>query len=143
MKDKRERGATLLVSLIMLVILTLFVIAAINMSSVNLKIVGNVQTQKKLEADIQQAIEQVLSQGANFSLTPVQQTVTVNGTAVTIFAPTCKKAVVASGYSAVTGPVPEDSNWEVVATHTDAATGAKATLRQGIKIRLPPGNCPS
>ena len=41
----RQRGATLLVTLIMLVVLTLFAVTAFNLSSVNLKIVGNFQAQ--------------------------------------------------------------------------------------------------
>ena len=141
---KTQQGATLIVSLIMLVILTLFVIAGISMSSVNLKIVGNVQSQKTLEANTQQAIEQVLSSNAAFSLTPAEQTVTVNGVDVTVHAPACLKAVPATGYSALGTAIPEDTGWEVSAEAADDdLSGAQAQIKQGVKIRLPPGNCPS
>jgi hypothetical protein len=139
----RQRGATLLVSLIMLVILTLFVVSAIGMSSVNLKIVGNAQSQRTLENNAQQAIEQVLSSGAAFTLTPSGQTVTVNGTDVVVYAPTCAKSVVAPGYDLTQGPVPEDNHWEVVANVEDDVTGGEVTVKQSIRIRMPPENCPS
>ncbi|MDQ3197317.1 MAG: hypothetical protein M3Q32_13390, partial [Pseudomonadota bacterium] len=74
MTHYRQQGSTLLVSLIMLIILTLFVVTAINVSNVNLKIVGNVQSKKTLEANAQQAIEQVLSSSAAFNLAPTAQT---------------------------------------------------------------------
>lgn len=139
----RQEGAALLVSLVMLVILTLFVITAINMTSVNLKIVGNEQSRAAMEANAQQAIEQVISSGAAFNLAPAAQTVTVNGMVVSVRAPVCIKAVDAQGYSAVSGAAPEDTNWELLATVTDPMTGATATHKQGIRIRMPSGNCPS
>jgi type II secretory pathway pseudopilin PulG len=138
-----QRGAALLVSLIMLVILTLFVVSAISMSSMNLKIVGNAQSQRTLENNAQQAIEQVLSSGAAFTFTPSGQTVTVNDTDVAVYAPTCAKSVVAPGYDLTQGPVPDDNHWEVVANVEDDATGGKVTVKQAIRIRTPPENCPS
>ena len=143
MMFRTQRGATLLVSLIMLVILTLFVVSAIGMSSMNLKIVGNAQSQRTLENNAQQAIEQVLSSGAAFTFTPTSQTVTVNGTDVAVYAPTCAKSVVAPGYDLTQGPVPEDNHWEVVANVEDDVTGGEVTVKQSIKIRTPPENCPS
>lgn len=72
-----QRGATLLISLIMLVVLTLFAISAINLSTTNLSIVGNMQARMEVEAAGKQAIEQVLSSAANF-LTPVAQTINID-----------------------------------------------------------------
>jgi len=40
---KHQQGATLLVSLIILVVITMFAVTGINLSSVNLRIVGNAQ----------------------------------------------------------------------------------------------------
>jgi Tfp pilus assembly protein PilX len=140
---KRECGATLLVSLIMLVVLTLFVVSAIGMSNVNLKIVGNAQSQRTLENNAQQAIEQLLSTGSAFTITPSGQTVSVNGTDVTVYAPACAKSVTAPGYDLTQGPVPEDNHWEIVANVEDGLTGGEVTVRQGVKIRTPPNNCPS
>lgn len=70
----RQQGAALFVSLIMLVLITLFVLAAINMSTVNLRITANSQARAEAIAAAQQAIEQVASK--NFTTNP--QAVTVN-----------------------------------------------------------------
>ncbi len=67
---KDQRGATLLISLVMLVMLTLFAISAIKLSSTNLQIVGNMQSRMEAEAAGKQAIEQVMSSAANFLSPP-------------------------------------------------------------------------
>ena len=82
-----QRGATLLVSLIMLVVLTLFAVTGFNLSSVNLKIAGNFQQQRYLEASVQQAVEQFLSSPSGFALVPAGQTYTVNGFSVAVSTP--------------------------------------------------------
>jgi len=56
-----QRGATLVVALIMLVLLTLFAVSAMNTSIVNLKVVGNMQERSGALAATQQAIETVIS----------------------------------------------------------------------------------
>ena len=56
-----QRGATLLVALIMLVLLTLFAISAFNTGTANLKIVGNMQARSEALNVAQQAIETVIS----------------------------------------------------------------------------------
>jgi len=56
-----QGGATLLVSLIMLVMLTLFAISAMNTSTTNLKVVGNMQAQAEAQSAAQAAIEVAIS----------------------------------------------------------------------------------
>lgn len=63
--NNKQRGSTLLVALIMLVVLTLLVISAIRSSSTNLRIAGNMQTQEGGVAGAQQSIEAVIS-SSNF-----------------------------------------------------------------------------
>lgn len=147
----RQRGATLLVSLIMLVLLTLFAVSGFNLSSVNLRIVGNFQAQKSMEAVAQQAIEQVISTPTAFSLTPTAQTVCVNGAGpactggynVAVSAPVCNYWRTAKGYTKKIGVLtPQDNEWEVRAVVTDAMTGAQAAITQGITIRQLAGTCP-
>ena len=58
---QRQEGATLLVALIMLVMLTLFAISAMNTSTTNLKVVGNMQAQNEAAAAAQSAIEAAIS----------------------------------------------------------------------------------
>ena len=95
---QQQRGVTLLVGLIMLVVLTLLVLSAIRSSTTNLHIAGNMQMQEEANAAAQQAIEQVISR--NFTENPVASVITVDinndGTAdysVSIAQPVCTGSV--------------------------------------------------
>lgn len=61
-KKQKQKGATLLVGMIMLVVLTLLVVFAIRSGNTNLKIAGNMQSQAETSAATQQIIEQVIEQ---------------------------------------------------------------------------------
>jgi Tfp pilus assembly protein PilX len=58
---RRQRGTTLVVALIMLVLLTLFATSSLNTASTNLKVVGNMQERSEALNVSQQVIESVLS----------------------------------------------------------------------------------
>jgi Tfp pilus assembly protein PilX len=136
-----QRGATLLVSLIMLVLLTMFAVAGFNLSSVNLKIAGNFQQLRNVEMAAQQAIEQVISKADSFT-TPASQTITVNGIAVSVTVPVCYHSATAPEYELnYDTPAPQDNIWEFKATATDTLGGAKAAITQGVALRMLPGNC--
>lgn len=60
-KIRFQRGATLLIALIMLVLLTLFAVSALNTGTTNLKVVGNMQAKSEALNAAQEAIETVLS----------------------------------------------------------------------------------
>ena len=151
----RQRGATLLVTLIMLVVLTLFAITGFNLSSVNLKIIGNFQQQKFTEATVQMAIEQLLSSVGNFS--PPAALCLPSGAApsgtplacaaatdVLVERPRCNYSSSAKGYTKKIGELaPEDTHWEVRASFLDAATRASAAVVQGVSVRMLAGNCSS
>jgi Tfp pilus assembly protein PilX len=171
-RARRQRGSTLLITLIMLVVLTLFAITAIRTGNIGLKIVGNQQSQKLMEAAAAQAVEQVVSNLANFdSLTviapgaTVAQRICVNAPAgsppVAIPPATC--AAVAPGSiqvdvapvrcisakrqtgGSLTQPMATYENtWEIVATVTDLlyGSGAKAVYHQGVMIRMLASSCP-
>ncbi len=161
----RQSGATLLIALVMLVILTLFAVSAINSTSLNLKIVGNMQTGKVMEGAAQEAVEQVLSASQNFAVpVPNSQSIAVNGgsraangATVTVCAPQspsspcpstttpiakCVLNTLAPGFDLTDPLAPEDDVWEVQASVTDSATGASSVVHQGFKIREPANNCP-
>lgn len=138
---KRQRGAVLLVSLVILMIITLFVVSSANMSSSDLRIVGNFQRKMVISQSVQQAIEEVLSNVSNFN-SPVARTITVNGIPVAVSAPACLGTTTAAGYTAVHDITLYDTNWSVTATATDLLTGATATIDQGVRIRLPTNFCP-
>ena len=169
-RRRRERGATLLIALIMLVVLTLFTITAIRTGNIGFKIVGNQQAQKLMEAAAQQAIEQVVSNLGNFDPvtvvapgTAAAQRVCINST-VPAVAPgaTCPPGPTGVGatpvdvqsvrcistkrsqYDSLTQPMATyDNTWEIVVTvPPDPLTGATATYHQGIKIRMLSSNCP-
>ena len=147
---RRQQGATLLVGLIMLVVLTLLVVSGIRTSNANLKIVGNVQARDEAAAQAQQALEDTLSDVNNF-YTPVQRSLSVDADgdgsaeyAVVVSAPVCLKLVTVDGYSVdFADSAPKDSYWDVAVQVTDTRTGASATAHQGVKVRLDStANCP-
>ena len=61
-KKHKQQGATLLVGMIMMVVLTLLVVFGIRSGNTNLRIAGNMQTQAEASAATQQVIEQVIDQ---------------------------------------------------------------------------------
>ena len=75
---RTQSGATLLVSMIFLVVLTLIVVSAIKVTNVNSKLAGNMQLQKETEAAAQQAIETVISTDFTKLATPPSMTVDIN-----------------------------------------------------------------
>lgn len=142
----RQCGAALFVSLVTIALLTIFVLSLVNTSIINTRVIGGMQSKQAIRANVQQAIEQIMSSGASFT-TPAQQTLTVNNIAVNISSPSCVNTMVVPGYSigSATQPslAPLETLWDVRATATDPLTGANATIHQGVKMRLPLGSaCP-
>jgi hypothetical protein len=139
----RQAGASLVISLVMLVVLTLMAVSSMNLNNTSLKIVGNMQSQKALDNAAQEGIATLLSTFSTFALpVPTPPTMTVNGFPVTAPIPVCKKSVLAFGYQFDDPLAPEDTNWELQASASDSLTSATTSIHNGIKIRLPAGNCP-
>ena len=67
---RRQSGATLIVTLVMLIMLTLFAISAMNTSTTNLQVVGNMQVRHEGLRATQEAIEATLST-TQFKETPL------------------------------------------------------------------------
>ena len=165
-RSGRQRGATLLISLIMLVVLTLFALTAIRTGNIGLKIVGNQQAAKLMEAAAAQAVEQVVSNLGNFDsaaaylpTATVAQRVCINptagdppvalggaacasGTQVDVEPVRCISAKRQTGGSLTQAMSTYENTWEVIATVTDSLTGAKATYHQGVMIRMLASSCP-
>ena len=142
-----QRGVTLIVGLIMLVMITLLVAGAFTLSSSNLKSVGNMQVREEAVAAANLAVEQVIS--SPFTDAPVDQEINVdidkNGSTdytVTVLAPRCIKALSAiapkkcqidplllctSGWN---------TEWDIDAQVTDAASGGAVRVRQGVRVLL-------
>ncbi|QDL38917.1 pilus assembly PilX family protein [Rhodoferax sediminis] len=94
---RAQVGATLLIAMIFLVLLTLIVISAIKATNVNTKVVGNMQIQKESEAAAQQAIEAVISTDfTQLTAPPIVPPIDINDSGqaastytVTVPKPTC------------------------------------------------------
>lgn len=148
--QRRQRGATLIVGLIMLVLITLMMLTAFMMSSTNLKSVGNMQSRDEATAAANVAIEQVI--GLDFhSLTaaqpyevdidrnpntaPYQVIVTVERCKRSTAAPSSEAEL--SGVSSnIANTSDFDTVWELKAVVSDASTGASVTVLQGVRKRL-------
>jgi Tfp pilus assembly protein PilX len=155
-----QSGSALVVSLIMLTLLTLFVLSAINSGTSNLRVAGNTQSQDEARATAQQAIEQFVSSYVNFFPVPAALAATgydINNDgaadySVSIATPVCKRAAqqvpprsvdCANGLKSTPPLVCWDTLWDVTATATDAKTGAKQVITQGVSITFPPTFTPA
>ena len=139
----QQSGASLVISLIMLVVLTLIVVNSISLNNTSMKIVGNLQSQKVLDNVAQEAIATTLGSFSNFATpVPTPPAMTVNGYSVTVDTPVCKKSELAFGYQFDDPLAPEDTKWELKASASDPLTGSSTVVHNGVKIRLPAGNCP-
>ena len=138
---RRQRGMTLIVSLVMLIMLTMFAISTMNLSNSNLKVVGNQQALRAVEAAAQQALERVVSGSAIFSA-PAAQTFTIDGFTVAVTAPVCIRSQIAAGSSlAIPTLIPEMNVFEVQASTTDSFSGATASVVQGVDLMMLSGYC--
>lgn len=154
----RQDGSTMIISLIMLVLLTLFVLSAINSSTVNLRVSSNVQAQDEARAAGQRALEQFVSSYANFYPTPASLPATgydinndgVADYSVSVSTAVCKSArrqipprSTACANGVKSGVYCWDTLWEVTATASDTKSGATQSVTQGVAITFPPAFVPS
>lgn len=160
---RRQRGVTLIITLVMLVVLTLFAVSAMRLSNVNLKITGNYQWQKEMESLTDSALEQLNSSASSFDNAAVQggtavdQDICADGTLVaaggctllnpdigTVSVPRCTANRPAEGYTKKLGELaPDDTDWVTSAEATDSLSGAKITIYRGTTVRLLAGHCPA
>lgn len=141
-----QRGATLIIGLIMLVLITLIVVNAFTLSSSNLKSVGNMQVREEAIAAANRAVELVLSSA--FTDAPIAQSINVdinndgtNDYVVAVAAPTCVRALVAASTAPSDTEMSSsgstwNTDWDIDASVTDAATGASVRVRQGVRVLL-------
>jgi hypothetical protein len=148
---KGQRGATLFVGLIMLVLITLMVVTALNLSSSNAKAVGNMQFREEAIAAANAAIDiRVASTFNAKQTTATTEPIDIDGNGttdytVTVSPPVCTKALLEQE--------PERSSeslllptgfgtryivdFDVAATVNDSAsTGARIVLHSGVRTQL-------
>jgi type IV pilus assembly PilX-like protein len=163
-QPRRQRGATLLVGLIMLLLLTLHAIAAFHTSTTQLRIVGNMQDRHAAEAAANQVIASALVAGAfaadpaAVAASPGQVDIDGDGTDdfVVALAPACRSvqplppaaidADSETDFACVSGAAfgPASlcalTQWDVQATATiagpGAQTGAAIEVHQGAAVRM-------
>lgn len=142
-----ERGTTLLMALIMLVVLTLMAISAMQSSTSNMQITGNVQFKREAVAAAQQAIEQVISSTAFTTAAPLPVTIDMNQDGAPDYTVTFSPAPRCSTYTAVDltqpglplecygsmGPLCYWTLWDVTAVVTDVETKASVIIHQGVR----------
>ncbi len=144
----RQRGITLLVGMIMLVLITLMVTTAFMLSNTNLKSVNNMQARNEAIAAANVAIEQVLS--SPFTDAPAAESIDVDidndgdtDYMVDIAPPVCIRASrdMSAPPSSITLPVLSVAStwntlWDIEATVNDLRSGAKVTVRSGTRVLL-------
>lgn len=142
--QKCQRGAALVVSLLMLTVMTLLAVTAIQSSNVSLRIVSNVQSEQIVTEQAQRGIEEALSDKDNF-YSPAAITYNPSGDSdhleTTVSEAECVSVRPMPGYSANMANAPEETVWEVTAESSDSASGASVTVNQGVKIVMTAGNC--
>jgi len=148
---RSQRGITLLISLIMLVVLTLFATAMIRLSNTNVVVVGNMQSQRLLEAVAQQAIEAELNSASyyndqifgkgDWANSATEADKYINNYKVKLQRPKCIFTQKALGYAEELNVAPDEDFFESEAIATDPVTGATTDVVQGVSVILPVGNC--
>ncbi|MCY1299860.1 hypothetical protein D9M70_494040 [compost metagenome] len=143
---QKERGAALVVGLIMLLLLTMLVSSAFTMSTVGLKSVGNMQVRDEALASANTAIELVMS--TDFTAVPQASSSNVDinndGTVdyvVAIAKPVCIQESLAQIVAPSSETLTMSSNtwntvWSLDATVSDDATGALVHVRSGVRVLL-------
>lgn len=151
-EPRPQRGATLVIGLIMLVLITLMLITALTLGISNFRAVGNMQYREEAVAAASKAVEQVVS--SPFTAAPGAETILVdidnNGTtdySVAIAVPQCISATQAFGADPSSLSLPPamtvastwNTVWDIDATvnSTSNVGGAAVRVRTGVRVLLP------
>jgi Tfp pilus assembly protein PilX len=142
----RQRGATLIVGMIMLGVITLMVITAFTLSNTNLKSVGNMQFRNEAIAAANKATEQVV--GSAFTTQTTTQSINVDlnndGTVdyvVSVAPPVCIRASVGGAPVLSSVSLTNMSTtgywntiWDLDATVTDVVSSASVRVHSAIRV---------
>jgi Tfp pilus assembly protein PilX len=144
---RSQKGAVLIVSLIMLVLFTVIMAGLFSRSNTTIQAVGNMQMRGQAMSAANFAVEQVIS--SDFTASPQAETVTIdiNNDNVTDFTasisePQCIRAYAASASapSSVSLPGLTSTNWntvwEIVSTVSDSVSGSYVQVRAGVNVVL-------
>ena len=154
---RHQRGVvTMFISMVMLVLITIMVIAAYSLSTTNLRVVGNVQAREEAAAAANLIIEETLQSpfyeswlevgGVRVALVDLPVDINDDGDddyLVTMEPPLCVRATVGGTTTSSSVDLPGMTSskvfntiWELDATATATATGAKVQVIQAVRILL-------
>lgn len=148
---RRERGAALVVGMIMLVLITLMLVTALNLGTTNFRAMTNMQFRSEAIAAANMAIEQVIS--SPFTAAPAAEVINVNldndganDYVVQVAQPQCvfaSQAFSADPSSVTLPPVMTASStwntvWDLDASVAPASNvaGASVRIRSGVRVLL-------
>jgi hypothetical protein len=128
----RQRGATLVITLVMLVLLTLFAVSAVTLSASTSKVVGNMQAKKTTDAIAQRVVDQVISEGlfGDKRQVPVTPSWRPAGMCIKVTDRICKAFM-----PTLLDPQTAIATWEFDVIVEDSFTGAKSFIRQGVAVK--------
>lgn len=147
--QRRETGATLIVALIFLVILTLLVFSGVKTGALSFRIANNVQYQREAIAAAQAVIDTQLTSTAFFDAPPTTTSTntSIPNYSVTLYPPTCLGVGIyeADGQKSQVGaPVVPSYVWQLEAKAENTATGTKVHVIQGVRLQQDIGKpCPN
>ena len=146
---RRETGATLIVALIFLVILTLLVFSGVKTGALSFLIANNVQYQREAIAVAQAVIDSKLTSNSFFASPPTTSSTdtSIPNYTVTLYAPKCLGIGTSEETGKKTqygGPIIPYYLWELEAQAVNTATGTKVNIVQGVKLQQSIGSiCPN
>jgi Tfp pilus assembly protein PilX len=136
---------TIFVAMILLILITLMVVMAYSLSTVNLKAVGNMQMREEATVAAEKLIEMTLDGTFWDPADPVSDTFNINGTNynVDIVAPICLKAEPANITTTSSVTLPGFSSasayntvWLLDATSVADTMGARVRVRHGVRVLM-------
>jgi hypothetical protein len=128
----RQRGATLIITLVMLVLLTMFAVSAVILSSSSSLIVGNMQAKKVVDGVAQRVVDQVISEAlfGDMRAVPVVPSWTPAGMTIEVTPRYCR-----AFQQTLLDPQFGTATWEFDVCVKDSFTGAKSYIRQGVAVK--------
>jgi hypothetical protein len=129
---RRQSGATLVITLIMLVLLTLFAVSAVGLSASTSKVVGNMQAKKASDSIAQRVVDQVISEGlfGDKRAVPVVPAWIPAGVTIEVTARHCKAFT-----PQLLDPQLGTAIWEFDVCVKDSFTKSKSYIRQGVGVK--------
>jgi len=146
MNRKQQKGIVLVISLVLMVVITLFVLSSTRLATGNLRIIGNIQAKKAAEAVALQRVEDVLARvqwfSPGYNTTVPVTTPLPSGVTATVDDRVCLRSNKVTGTGEGSGVPLYDTLWNVRVTVNDSITNAQSVVNQGVKIRVLTTTCP-